>query len=340
MLQPPSPPPGQLLPNGNQPYSSQGSFSWMIGRVVSENPDSAGGNAQNWINDGARIVYDRRNWHGLLIKGQVLSPQVYNQGTATLTYNSQAVTGTGTGWTTAPVSLVGQQLRVGFNTPIYTITAVNSDTSLTLDQPWGWNSGTYGYFVAQYYYNLGGNIKYVYEMKNLLLGYRMWTNLNQRTLDSSDPWRAQQFSPYGIAPLPPDQSGNYMIEMYPVPIIQQGFPYMAYIQPPNLIKDPDNLPPFIRADIVVKYAIAQALQWRGPKKNPYYDFTRSQTLMKEFNAELEQMARADENLYRNDVQWQSEQLPVFQPGGAFWQASHLSPATMGGWGFGSGDWGW
>lgn len=336
MQQAPTPPAGQLLPNvGVQPYSAQGNFGWMVGMCVSENPDCAT-IAPNWINIAARIVYDRRNWYGLMIKGQVVSPQVYNQGNITVTFNSTAVTGTNTNWTTAPVSLVGQQLRVGFNTPIYTITAINSDTSLTIDLPWGWNSGTYGYFVAQYYYNLGGNIKYVYEMKNLLLGYRMWTNLNQRTLDSTDPWRAQQFSPYGIAPLPPDQNGNYMVEMYPVPIIQQGFPYIAYIQPPNLIADSDWLPPFVRADIIVKYGISQALVWRGPKKNPYYDLARSQSLMKEFNSELDQMARADENLYRNDVSWAVEQLPMYNPGGAYWAASHLAPTdNMGGWGFGS-----
>jgi hypothetical protein len=316
-------------------------FGAMQGRCIAENPDCAT-IAGQWINDGVRIIYDRRNWHGLLIQGQVVSPQVYKGGSVTVAFNSQNVTGVGTTWTTAPVSLVGQQLRVGFNTPIYTITAVNSDTSLTLNLPWGWNSGTYGYFVAQYYYNLGGNIKYVYEMKNLLLGYRMWTNLNQRTLDSTDLWRAQQFSPYGIAPLPPDQSGNYMVEMYPVPIIQQGFPYMAYIQPPNLINDGDWLPPFIRADIVVKYGISQALVWRGPKKNPYYNLARSQALMKEFNAELDQMSRADENLYRADVQWAVEQLPMYNPGGAAWAAAHISTDNQSGagWGFGSGDWGW
>ena len=241
------------------------------------------------------------------------------------------------------MSLVGQQIRVGYNTPIYTITAVNSDTSLTINLPWGWNSGTYGYFVAQYYYNLGGNIKFVYEMKNLLLGYRMWTNLTQRFLDNFDPWRSQQFSPFGMAPLPPDQNGNYMIELYPVPIIQQGIPYMAYIQPPNLINDNDYLPPFIRADIVVKYGIAQALQWRGPKKNPYYDFTRSQALMKEFNSELLQMERADENLYRADVQWASEKMPMAQPGGALFEAMTAAGLIgMGGWGgFGAAaEWGW
>jgi hypothetical protein len=322
-------PSGQLLPNGTTPYSSQYVYSQLIGRVVSANPDTAGGQAQVLINDAVRKIYDRRNWFGLMIQGQVTSPQVYNTGLATVTNGSTAVNGTGTTWTS---SMIGLQFRVGYNTPIYTITAVNSPTSITLNLPWGWNSGTYGYFIAQYYYNLGGNIKYVYEMKNLLLGYRMWTNLNQRTLDSTDPWRSQQFSPYGIAPMPPDQSGNYIVEMYPVPIINQAFPYLAFIQPPNLVNDNDPLPAFIRGDIVVKDAIAEALVWRGPKKNPYYDAQQAARLKAEFESELESMARADENLYRQNIEWQSEQLPMFNPGGAYWDATHAAPATMGGWG--------
>jgi len=323
----PPQPSGQLLPNSSPPYSQQYNYGQLQGRVASENPDTGGSQAGIFVNEAVRVIYDRRNWFGLMINGQVNSPQVYNIGTATVANGSQSVTGTGTTWTS---SMVGRQFRVGYNAPIYTITAVNSTTSLTINLPWGWNSGTWGYFIAQYYYNIGGNIKYVYEMKNLLLGYRMWTNLNQKTLDSTDPWRAQQFSPYGIAPTAPDQYGNYVIEMYPVPIIQQSFPYSAYIQPPNLVYDTDNLPPFIRGDIVAKHAIAQALTWRGPKKNPYYNLQRAAQLMGEFNSELDQMARADENLYRQNVEWKSEQLPMFNPGGAYWDATHASPATMGG----------
>lgn len=332
----PPQPSGQLLPNGDFPYSQQMNFASMQGRVTAENPD-AQTQAAVWINDAVRTIYDRRTWFGLMIKGQVNSPQVYNTGTATVTNGSQTVTGIGTNW---DATMVGRQFRVGYNTPIYTITDVNSATSLTLELPWGWNSGTFGYFIAQYYYNIGGNIKYVYEMKNLLLGYRMWTNLNQRTLDSTDPWRAQQFSPYGIAPMPPDQSGNYLVEMYPVPIINQSFPYIAFIQPPNLVNDLDNLPPFVRGDIVVKWAIAEALVWRGPKKNPYYNLQRSIELKKEFNAELESMSRADENLYRQNIEWSSEKLPLFNPGGAYWDATHAAPATMGGWGPLGAGWDW
>lgn len=324
----PIPPTGQLLPNGKPPYAQQMNYGQMIGRCVSENPDCQS-IATQWINDAVRTIYDRRNWFGLMINGQVSSPKVVTGGLATVTTGSISVTGSGTNWTS---DLIGRQFRVGYNTPIYTVTAVASTTALTINLPWGWNSGTYGYFVAQYYYPLGGNIKYVYEMKNLLLGYRMWTNLNQRTLDSTDPWRSQQFSPYGIAPTAPDQNGNYIVEMYPVPIINQSFPYSAYIQPPNLVNDLDNLPPFVRGDIVVKWAIAEALVWRGPRKNPYYNLQRSMYLKKEFESELEQMSRADENLYRQNVEWSSEQLPMFNPGGAYWDATHAAPATMGGWG--------
>ena len=332
----PPAPQGQLLPNGTAPYGQQFNFGQLIGQCSFENPDCLTV-AGTWINTALKTVLDRRNWFGLMINGQINSPQVYNVGTSVVTNGSPNVTGIGTTWTQA---LVGRQFRVGYNAPIYTIVAVNSATSLILNFPWGWNSGTFGYFIAAYYYNLGGNIRYVYEMKNLLLGYRMWTNLNQRTLDNTDPWRSQQFSPYGMAPTAPDQSGNYIIELYPVPIINQSFPYSAFVTPPLMVNDLDNPPPFIRGDILAKYGIAQALVWRGPKKNPYYNFERHKQLMGEFNSELDYMARADENLYRQNIEWQSESLPMFNPGGAYFDAVTASPATMGGWGPLGQGWGW
>ena len=79
-----------------------------------------------------------------------------------------------------------------------------------------------------------------------------------------------------LAQMPPDQNGAYQVELWPVPSIVQALPFIAVVQPPNLVDDYDSLPPYIRTDIVTKLGIADAKVYRGPKLNKYYDMRGEQ----------------------------------------------------------------
>jgi hypothetical protein len=259
----------------------------------------------------------------------LVCPQATTQGQATVTLGSNIVQGIGTSWTSA---LIGQQFRIGYNNPIYTIFDVDPiGQQLSLELAWGGPSTTSGYFIVQYYFNLGPNIKYLKNMVNMQLGRRMWTHGTQDFLNSIDPWRSSGGGwPYVVAPVPLDPNGNYMVELYPASWIQQAFPFLAYVQPPNLVNDLDTLPAYIRCDVVLLDAIAQALVWRGPKNNPYYDSQESAVKKREFESELNQMAQADENLYRTNLSLPFEDVPYYQPGGAMWNAMHAVGVGDGG----------
>ena len=283
---------------------------------------------------------DRRCWYGLFTKGQVICPASVSGGTATVTYNSPTVTGVGTAW---DQTLIGRQFRAGLNTPIYTIIGVNPfNQTLTLELPWGGpfppgqTTRTTGYYIVQMYYSLGPNIKYIKTMVNMQMGFKMWLNLTQDYLNNADPWRINVNFPWGVAPMPPDVNGNYLVEMWPAPFTQQALPFMAYTQPGNLINDSDTLPPYIRCDVVVKEAISKVLMWK-PKENPGYDpmtaMEISMRYQKEFESDLLDMANADENLYRTSATIQGEDLPFYTPGGNLWGAQHAVMA-------GGGDGGW
>ena len=323
----------QVLPvqNGQLPYVTQENFSQMIGNVASWNPDCLA-EIPRWLNEIARQVYDRRTWYGLEIKGQLCVPAAVVGGTATVVNGSYQVTGSGTSWTN---SIVGMQLRIGYNNPIYTITAVNTGTqTLTLELPWGGASGSFGYYIVKYFYNIGPNIKYIKRMVNMQMAIKFRLNLTQSYLDTIDPWRAMggNFS-WGLAPMPADPLGNYLVELYPASWVVQAFPFLAYIQPPNLVNDNDSLPPYIRTDIIVKEGISRALVFGGPKKNQYYDAGESQRKHAEFEVELNHMANADENLYRTNLITKEESFPYYEPGGAFWGAQHavMASDSDGGW---------
>lgn len=323
---PPNPIANQVGPNGQRPYVNQQNFGQIVGEVLSWNPSATSEMVKVWVNNAVRKIYDRRLWYGLMVKGQIVSPGFTSGGTLALTLGSANVVGSGTAFTP---SMVGQALRVGYNNPVYNIIAVTDATHLTLELPWGSPSfSAVGYFITQYYYSIP-NIKFIFDCINLQLQRRMWTNLNQATLNARDPSRQQIMYSWGLASMPPDPSGNFQFELYPASMIQQAFPYLAYVQPPNLVNDFDVLPAYLRSDIVVAHGISDCLLYR-PKENSYYDpataLAISRVKLAEFEGEVRNMEQADEQLYRQDIVMRWEQLPMADPGDGFWDILHPIPA--------------
>ena len=300
----------QVLASGVQPYVQQQNFGQLIGQVQAWNPDFSTELIGVQLNGIVRKIYDRRTWYGLMVRGQIACVGMTIGGTVSMTTGSPIITGDGTNnWTS---SVIGMQFRQGYNTPVYSIIQANLNSSpqtLTLELPWaGPPYSSSSYFIAQYYYNLGPNIKYVHTCKNLYMAWRLRLDLNQQSLDAIDPWRINTFMPAALAQMPADPSGNYLVELWPVSSVVMGMPFVACVQPPNLVDDADTLPPYIRTDIVAKYGIADALVINGPKLNKYYDAAESQRLRGEAESELISLAMSDENLYRQNLQYEWEQL--------------------------------
>lgn len=322
-----------VLPNqGVNPNRNQQVLASMVGEVSTENPDVDYETIKLWINNIVRSIYDRRTWYGLMIRGQIattgftIGGSVNVTNVPTMTQQPNQIFGINTNWNP---SVVGQQFRLGFNTPPYTIIACDSTNQiLTIEMPWaGVPYSSAGYFIAQYYYALGDSIKYIHVAKNMIMAWRLRLNYTQQTLDSIDPWRATVFTPTALAQMPPDPNGNYMVELWPVPSIVQALPFIAAVQPPNLVEDNDALPAAIRSDIVTMFAVAQAKTYRGPKWNKYYDAAEATRLKGEANRELLYMAKADEDLYRQAVLYPMDGLqlsPDLMAGGrnAVWDVNH------------------
>lgn len=303
---------------GAIPYSNQQNFGQAIGEVSSWNPSCPIPIVQNIIQNAFRSYIDRRLWTGLFVKGQVVSPGYYSVGTVTLVQGSPTVIGNSTSWTASlgGQPIIGQQLRVGFTSPIYTIVGANltaSPQTLTLELPWGMPSqSSTGYFLCQYYYPIP-NVKYIAVMLNLQLMFRMQTNVTQALLDNWDASRLQMFYPRCFAATVPDSNGNWVGELWPVSSTPQAFPYLAYVQPPNLVNDEDNFPAFTRIDVIKARAVSDVLLYR-PRNNPNYSegtcIAIAQQKLKEYEMELNHASDADENRYRQDIQTRLEMPPV------------------------------
>lgn len=329
--------PQQVQPSGALPFVQQMTFGQMIGSISAWNPNSLpqiGG----WVNQIVRQVYAKKTWYGLFTKGQIICPNSYSTGQATVTLNSNVVQGVGTGWDN---TLIGRQFRAGLNAPPYTITNVDFEAQqLFLELPWGGpmapgqTTQTTGYYIIQMYYSFGPNVKYIKTCINMVMGFKLWTNLTQDYLDNRDPWRITVNFPWGLAPLATDPNGNYLIELWPAPFTQQCLPFNLYRQPANLVDDNDTLPPYIRCDVIIKEAMAWALRYK-PKQNPGYDSATAISLANSFHQEHEalllDMANEDENLYRTSATIQGEDLPYYSPGGALWDAQHAVMSGSASW---------
>ena len=142
------------------------------------------------------------------------------------------------------------------------------------------------------------------------MAWRLRLDLNQQTLDTIDPWRINTFMPRALAQMPPGPNGEYMVELWPTPSIVQALPFIAVVQPPNLVNDSDSIATYIRTDIVTKLSRADALVYRGPKQNKYYDAAESNRLRSEAESELVSLAFKDEDLYRQSLIYEIEQMPI------------------------------
>lgn len=317
---------------GTQPYTTQLNLGQMTGEVLLWVPDMDPLLIQRIINNQYRKIIEYRNWYGLMVRGQVTTPQQYSVGTATATFGSNTVVGIGTGWTT---NLIGLQFRSGFTSPWQTIVDVSPDTipqTLTLDMPYGGMTITSGYTIVREFITLGANVRYLLDAVNQFQGYRMAVNVPQQTINEIDTWRTSVGWSLVFSNLPPTPDGQMQWEIWPSPTFQQVFPFLAYTQPPNLVNDTDCPVTFIRSDVLVMMALSDALVWRG-KLNKYYDPPTAQSKMGQAMAELNKMALNDDSMYTQDVTWNFGQEYGYNAG----QGSLFSQSRLTGGGFG-GNW--
>ena len=303
----------------SQAPSTQLNFRSMIGEILGWNPDIDPLVAGRMLNNSYRRIIDYRSWYGLMIKGLVTVPNAYTTGTVSVTNGSATVTGTGTAWT---VSMIGQQFRCGFSFPIYTIVAVDgSGTSLTLDN--SWSDATFssiGYQIFQNIVSPHPNLKSVLAMVNQKQGYRLKLHVPQEVINIYDTWRTTTGWTFLLADAYPSPKGWPQFELYPAPTFLQAFPFLGYIQPPDMVKDADFPVVFIRADLVVTGALHDALLFRG-KNSKYYDPATAKVMKGRFDEEMAKMALTDDNLAMRNLCWEFEKYPMAGYG-AQWQQTH------------------
>lgn len=311
----------QVTPT-TRPYSTQLNLAQMVGEIRVWNPDVPALIAKRWVQNAYRRVVDYRLWYGLLTRGQIVVPNAYSTGTGTFTLGSATVTGIGTSW---DQTMVNMQIRAGFYTGWYNIKSVETATSLTLDLPWGNpTANNSGYQIVQTWVSPGPNIKRILECVNQRQGWRMITDMPQAVGNQYDTWRVTTGWSFMLLNKEPRADGSPVYEIYPAPTFQQVFPFLAYVQPPDLQNDTDFPVTFVRSDILVLAGIKDALLFRG-KSSRYYDPQTAGAKAREFDMELNKMALNDDNQYPKDMLWDFTKYPYYQYGSQFMQTHGGDP---------------
>jgi hypothetical protein len=273
----------------------------MIGEVSLWNPDADPLLIAKWINNHYRSILAARRWYGTLVRGQIVVPQMVMGGTATVNTGDADVAGNGTTW---DPTIIGQQFRIGYQSQWRKIIALDqANQVLTLDMPYAGQPRTTGYQITTIWVTLGNNINSVLKAVNQQQGWPMSVNVPQQTLDELDPWRTEIGWARCLASKEPTPDGQLQVEIWPAPLSPQAFPFLAFMQPADLVGDDDSPVVYIRSDVIVSLAISDALVWRGPKKNPYYDPQVAMQKKAYAVTEIEKMMNDDDTRYSQDASW-------------------------------------
>lgn len=153
--------------------------------------------ARDFVTNSFRRVAERRRWSWLIKYGQFLAPAIYNTGTVTVTRNSTTVTGSSTVWTS---DMVGRQFRVATNTPIYTIQAFNSATSIELDTAFGGSDASgQSYRIYQCYFTPPSDFHSFLTVYDPAMNWQLWLNVQQQELNIWDAQRATTGQAFAVA---------------------------------------------------------------------------------------------------------------------------------------------
>jgi hypothetical protein len=148
------------------------------------------------VNRKLKDLARKHNWRFYNTKGTITVLASYSTGTVNMTQDSTTVTGVGTSFTSA---MVGRKFQVDASTGLYTITAVNSPTQLTLDAAWPYDDESGAtYTIFQDVYALPSNLRHLYEVVDAVTeqpliavsqaeAQRYWSRYAYPSLDATTP---------------------------------------------------------------------------------------------------------------------------------------------------------
>lgn len=250
-------------------------YAEVWSRLLLRCPSLSSKLAQDFVRNAFRRLAERRRWSWKVKLGQFISPALYSTGTVTVTQNSTTVTGSGTTFT---AGMVGRQFRTGGSSPIYTISAFGSATSITLDLPWGNPTATLQtYQIYQCFFTPPTDFHQFISVWDPSFNWQLQLNVSQSDINLWDAQRSnlgnsycvsfRDFSSIGATGLP-------RYELWPSQQADHLYPFLYESVPSDLSETGITLPRYVRGDILLEISLEDVASWPGPsndKPNPYFN---------------------------------------------------------------------
>lgn len=295
----------------------------MTGELRMYVPDAPVLLCQKHINEAYLRALDMGDWSGLRAQAQFLIANPYTAGTIAATRGSNTFTGTGTAWTS---SMVGWQLKVNNQSPVLTVTAVNTlAQTLTTDEVWGLQDyPTAPYTLVQLYVTVPSDFGRFVAVTDPLRQWRLWWWFSQNEINALDPARTATGDPWILADQVPDAAGIPRYELWPAPTVGRTYPYYYYRKGVELTQ-PDDEPvrPFTGTEIV-NLALADLCAWPGTPNmpNPLFGNTSAQqSFLARAQRQINDLERKDQDLYLTWFQGALGNIP-YAPLMDSWTQSH------------------
>ncbi|KKM87468.1 hypothetical protein LCGC14_1268610 [marine sediment metagenome] len=260
--------------------------------------------AREWVAFAFRQVAERRRWSWLVKENQFLFPDPVTAGTVTVTRSSAGVVGSGTAFTGA---MIGRQFRVGNQTPLYTITAVTDATNLTIERVWGGTTAAaIGYEIFNAYATVPSDFHSFITVVDAKQNWQLHLHRQQVELNSFDPQRANSGNPWWVLFRDYDTVSTPPLPRYEIwPHVKQEYVlfFLYEVRAEDLWDSGASLPRYIRGDVLLEMALAEASRWPGPSAanpNPGYDLKLHVTHLAKVERALNLMELQDDELWAQD----------------------------------------
>lgn len=268
-------------------------------------------------------VRDLYSWSWRIRRTQLTVPNVYNTGTATVTYGSPTVT---LAVGIVDVSHVGRQFRTGVASPILTIIDFDAiANTYTLSENWAGVSATgQGFRVYQAYLSMPSDFQSFLSVVDPVTYWPIQTdNVNLEMIDRRDPQRSVVGSPPRVL-VPYDYFNGFpRYELWPHQT-SQAFYLMAYMSRYGEAFDPGIVIPDTLGDgdVILERGLMYTSKWPGPNRNdpnPYFSQNTADFHEKNYDRRIGILIKEDVERMQNSVWYQEDQS---------WNQRNLNAAYM------------
>ena len=279
-------------------------FREVWGLVALHVPLAPASLVQSWVQDAYDTLVGRRHW-SFLRKTQILTTLASRSLTVTFTQGLTAITSAALFVSTD----AGRQIRVGANTPVYTIDTVTDASNATLTQAFASTGGAQTATIQDIYLPMPADFRSIYTVTDQAIQRPIAWWIGRDRLDLFDPGRVASDSRFRVmasAELSRVTSlvGRYTYELWPYPTAAGVYTMEYFTRTDALTDDTTFLGPLATwTNALQKGALADAAKWPGTltQKNPYFNLPLARQLDEEFDRLVKSLDVMDDDVYLMDL---------------------------------------